>query len=271
MDKENNNQEINISLILICIIFSLFIIIYNLPDILKYQIPDYIPRQLTFYDKELNKSTPIADITYNGVPAKIHQILDTKYVTKKMYTTIMNNLNNNIDFEYYFYDNKNALQLKSVNYIDKVVATYKSLDDATFKNDLCKYCILYILGGVYFDTHYIVNTKLNDYISTHPLVFTLDTSTNFISTSVIIAPPGLDIFRIAIDILINIIKSNKIKINKNQQLLYSQELLSTLINEKNYNQYITLKLNNNNNIIDIKTKTTIFSPYSYNKLDRFFI
>ena len=93
----------------------------------------------------------------------------------------------------------------------------------------------------------------------------------FTSTSVIIAPPGLNIFRIAIDILINIINNSNITINNNQQLLYSQELLSTLINEKNYNQYITLKLNNNNNIIDIKTKTTIFSPYSYNKLDRFFI
>jgi mannosyltransferase OCH1-like enzyme len=269
MDKEINNQEINLSLILICIIFSLFIIIYNLPNILKYKIPDYIPRQLTFYDKELHKSTPIIDITYNGIPAKIHQILDTKYVTKKMYTTIINNLNNNIDFEYYFYDNKNALQFISDNYIDDVVTAYNSLDDGPFKNDLCKYCILYMLGGVYFDTHYIVNTKLSDYISTHNLVFTLDTSTNFISTSVIIAPPGLDIFRIAIDILINIIKSNKIKINKNQQLLYSQELLLTLINEKNYNQYITLKLNNN--VTDIETNTTIFSPYSYSKLDRFFI
>jgi hypothetical protein len=269
MDKEINNQEINISLILICIILSLFIIIYNSPDIFKYQIPDYIPRQLSLYDKELRKSTPISDISYNGIPAKIHQILNTKYVTKKMYNTIMSNLNNNIDFEYYFYDSKNALQFISDNYIEEVVYTYNSLDDGPFKNDLCKYCVLYMLGGVYFDTHYIVNTKLSDYISTHPLVFTLDTSTNFTSTSVIIAPPGLNIFRIAIDILINIINSNNIKISDNQQLLYSQELLSTLINEKNYNQYITLKLNNN--VSDIETNTKLFSPYSYSKLDRFFI
>jgi len=269
MDKNIINSH-NLSLIFICIILSFCIIIYNLPDSLKYQIPDYIPRQLTFYNKELQKSTPISDISYNGVPAKIHQILNTKYVTEKMYNTIMNNLDNNIDFEYYFYDNKNALQFIADNYIDEVVYTYNSLNDGPFKNDLSKYCILYMLGGIYFDTHYIVNTKLNDYISTHPLVFTLDTSTNLISTSVIIAPPGLNIFRTAIDILLNIINSNKIKFKKNQQLLYSQQLLSTLINEKNYNQYITLNLNNNI-ISDIETNITMFSPYSYSKLDKFFI
>lgn len=271
MDKNINNEKINLSLILICIILSLLIIIYNLPNIFKYKIPSYIPRQLTFYNEELNKSIPIDDISFNGIPAKIHQILYTKYVTKKMYNTIINNLNNNIEFEYNFYDNKDALQFISDNYIDEVVYTYNSLDDGPFKNDLSKYCILYMLGGVYFDTNYIINKKLSDYISTHPLVFTQNTSTNYISTSVIIAPPGLDIFRIAIDILINIINSSKIKINNNQQLLYSQELLSTLINEKKYNEYITLKLNNNNNISDIETNTIIFSPYSYSKLDRFFI
>jgi mannosyltransferase OCH1-like enzyme len=269
--NKNTINGYNLSLILICIILSFCIIIYNLPDGLKYPIPSYIPRQLTFYDKESSKSTPISDISYNGVPAKIHQILYTKYVTEKMYNTIMNNLDNNIDFEYYFYNNKNALQFIADNYIDEVVYTYNSLDDGPFKNDLCKYCVLYMLGGIYYDTHYIVNTKLNDYISTHPLVFTLDTSTNLISTSVIIAPPGLNIFRIAIDILVNIINSNKIKIKKSQQLLYSQELLSTLINEKNYKQYISLKLNNNNNISDIETNAIIFSPYSYSKLDNFFI
>jgi mannosyltransferase OCH1-like enzyme len=269
MDKNiNYNQDINLSLILICIILSFFIIIYNLPNILKYKIPSYIPRQLTLYNKELRKNEPINDISFNGVPAKIHQILYTKYVTKKMYNTIMNNLNNNIEFEYNFYDNKTALQFISDNYIDEVTHAYNSLDDGPFKNDLCKYCILYMLGGVYFDTNYILNIKLSEYISTHPLVFTQNTSTNFVSTSVIIAPPGLNIFRIAIDILINIINSNNI--NNNKQLLYSQELLSTLINENNYSQYITLKLNNNN-ISDIDTNTIIFSPYSYSKLDRFFI
>lgn len=272
MDKNiDYNQEINLSLILICIILSFFIIIYNLPDIFKYQIPSHIPRQLTFYNKELRKTATIDDISFNGIPAKIHQILHTKYVTKKMYNTIMNNLNNNIEFEYNFYDNKTALQFISDNYIDEVTHTYNSLNDGPFKNDLCKYCILYMLGGVYFDTNYIIKTKLSDYISAHPLVFTYNTSTKFTSTSVIIAPPGLNIFRIAIDILINIINSSDIIINNNQQLLYSQELLSTLIKEKNYNEYITLKLNKNNNITDIETKTTIFSPYSYSKLDRFFI
>jgi hypothetical protein len=126
-----------------------------------------------------------------------------------------------------------------------------------------------MMGGVYLDTHYIINTKLSEYIGAHPLVFTHDKSTNLVSTSVIIAPPGLDIFRIAIDILVNIINSNNIKINHNQQLFYSQELLSKLISEKNYNQYITLQLNNN--ISDIETNTVLFSPYSYNKIDRFFI
>jgi len=111
MDK--TNEDINISVILIILILSFLIIIYTLPDLVKYKIPSFLPRQLTIYDKQTNKDIPINDLSFNGIPAKIHQIFRTSYVTKCMYDTIRKNLDNNIEFEYYFYNNRDALKFIS--------------------------------------------------------------------------------------------------------------------------------------------------------------
>jgi len=254
-------MEKNLNVLILTVILILSVILYKLPDIYRYKIPSYIPRKFKAFDIDKKREVDIIDLTFNGIPAKIHQINNTGFVSKIMYTTILDNLENNIEFEYNFYDNYACRKLIADNFIDEVLYTFDLLDQGCVRNDLCKFCILYTYGGIYIDPIYSIKSKLIDYIIKNPLVFTTNKSKNLVSTCVIMAPPGLDIFRIMIEKIVLLVKKKKV--------IDSKKLLTKLIKQKGYTDYISLY--SDDNIYDLNTNNKIFEPYFLYQIDKLFI
>jgi len=253
MEEDNNLVYIFLFL------FFIFIVCY-LPDILMYKLPSHIPRKFKVYDPTLKKELSIIDLSFNGIPAKIHQIVDSNYISKKMKDTIDNNINSNIEFDYNFYNNNDCRNFIAENFVDQVLYAYDYLPKGPYKNNLAKYCILYSYGGIYLDPHYCIKTKLIEYIQENPLVFVKNVR-NTVSTDILIAPPGLDIFRVSIEVIINLVNNNKVTKNNKNQLINSESILYSLITARNYTKYVSLYKNKSGSIFNISDDKKILELY----------
>jgi mannosyltransferase OCH1-like enzyme len=249
MEKDN-------TLVYLFLGITIILIILIAPEFSTYTIASHIPRKFKIYDIETKKELDLIDLSFNGIPAKIHQFIKSNTISKKMYKIIDNNINSNPKFEFNYYTNTDCRKFIKEHFVDQVLYTYDLLDDGPYKSNLCKYCILYTYGGVYLDPKYSIYTKLEEYLQQKPLIFVKENM--MISTDLMIAPPGLDIFRISIEMIINIVNNNKVTNNKKSQSLNCKTLLYSLIKDKNYTKYVSLYKNNNASILDIDTNIKLF-------------
>ena len=132
--------------ILYIICLSLLFVIYGC-FYHTYSVAHYIPRKVTA-PKEIN-----------GVPLVIYQSWQSHIVPKRMKENILNTVAANPEFDYYLYSDADSRAFIKKYYDDDVVAAFDSLVPGAYKSDLWRYCILYKLGGVYFDIK-IDTTKL---------------------------------------------------------------------------------------------------------------
>ena len=226
------------------------------------EIPFYIPRTIEYDNNGVQSN--IKSLTLNGVPAVIYQTFESKKITNNMKNIIDDNLKTNPEFDYYFYDDNDCLQFITDNFNEDVVNAYNSLIPGAYKADLWRYCILYKNGGVYMDIKFKIQTPLVKYIQKHPIAFVADTSYDHIYNAILIAPPGLDIFKIAIQ---------KIVFNYMNDYYGNSDLdptgpglLGSIIYNTEYEKYISLYLNNDNfiNLLirDTETNEIIFESYN---------
>ena len=68
---------------------------------------------------------------------------------------------NFINCDHTIYTNKSLRYFIKINYSSEVLWAYDSLKPYSYKSDLGRYCILYILGGWYFDIGTECITSLN--------------------------------------------------------------------------------------------------------------
>jgi mannosyltransferase OCH1-like enzyme len=123
------------------------------------------------YKKQLlaNKNIPdnVKSLTLNGVPAVIYQTSETKRVTNTIKSIIDENLKNNSEFDYYFYDDDDCLEFIEDNFDEDVVYAYKQLIPGAYKADLWRYCILYINGGFYADIDTLCLDSIDKILDKH--------------------------------------------------------------------------------------------------------
>jgi len=184
-----------------------------------YSVPFYTPRTLKYNID--GKIVPILDLTLNNIPAVIYQSCESRSSIKNP-SVILNNYTNNSEFDFYMYDVNDQREYIKNNFNE---ITLKTFDSLTYnkKSELWKYCILYKKGGIYLDTKYTIKKSLAEYISSHFMIF-IDNDNSFIA-----APPNLDIFKLMIDSYVNKLPTS----------------FNNIITDFNYNEYITLHINNN--------------------------
>ena len=85
------------------------------------------------------------------IPKKIFQTWKSTSIPKEMYTTMMNNIELNPDYEYYFFDDNDCRNFIEEHFSTDVLNAYDTLVPGAFKADLWRYCVMYIHGGVYID------------------------------------------------------------------------------------------------------------------------
>lgn len=114
------------------------------------------------------------------------------------------------------------------------------------------------------DLKFKIKSSLIKYIETHPITFVQDITKNYIYNAILIAPPNLDIFKIAIDKIVDNV--NKKYYGKNDLMPTGPGLLGNILYKLNYNSYVSLYLDNsvNNNLMikDKETNNIIFESYN---------
>jgi hypothetical protein len=100
------------------------------------------------------------------VPRIIHQ---TWYepVTKEKYPNMSRLIESfkQSGWEYQFYDDARAVEFLSEHFPPKVLDAYESIMPGAFKADLFRYCVLLILGGVYADMDVLLESHLDELLT----------------------------------------------------------------------------------------------------------
>ena len=156
-------------------------------------MPHYMPRADNSAGSEIN-----------GVPLVIYQSWQSHFVPSGMKENILKTVANNPEFDYYLYSDADSRAFIKANYDSSVVRAFDSLRPGAYKSDLWRYCILYKLGGVYFDIKMVPLVSIKNIIEKHPTVFVQDIKnperiSDCVWNGLMISPPKNEIFRHCID------------------------------------------------------------------------
>lgn len=110
--------------------------------------------------------------TIQKIPKIIIQTNEKNAVPVDMYKSMKKLMDDNIDYEYIYFNNDDARKYLDENFNKKVLNAFDKVKPGAYKADLFRYCILYKMGGVYIDT---------PMVSKAPLDFLIDPLDEFIS------------------------------------------------------------------------------------------
>lgn len=98
----------------------------------------------------------------NNIPLNIFHTWKYKELPPKMQESINKLKNENPEFNYYLFDDNDCREFIKKYFDNDVLYAYDTLIPGAFKADLFRYCVLYIMGGIYIDIKYhtVNNFKL---------------------------------------------------------------------------------------------------------------
>lgn len=133
------------------------------------------------YINSINENIYITDIITKTKLYKTninYQQLIPKLIIQTGKTNKTNNLNAimtfidlNPEYEYIYFDNNDCINFIKNNFDKKVLNAFNKLVPGAYKADLFRYCVLYILGGCYFDNKQINRTPLREIIEPNQDIF----------------------------------------------------------------------------------------------------
>jgi mannosyltransferase OCH1-like enzyme len=239
-----NKRFLFILIILICI-SAVVAGFYNL-----WSVPHHIPRK----DFSAPKSI-------NGVPLAIYQSWHSHIVPKGMKENILMTVEANPEFDYYLYSDSDSRAFIKANYGPEVVSAFDSLRPGAYKSDLWRYCILYKLGGIYFDIKMVPLVPLKSILRDNSTIFVKDLTVapngvvmrECVWNGLMISPPKNEVFKHCIDEIVENCKKRLYR--KNPLDITGPCLLGRMLKlhsgEEYFNQMIfnLTKENNTTNII----------------------
>lgn len=236
-------EKILYGVVCLSLLFVIYACFYK-----TYSVPHFIPR--------VNKSAPKE---INGVPLVIYQSWQSHIVPKGMKQNILSTVETNPDFDYYLYSDADSRAFIKKHYDDDVVAAFDSLRPGAYKSDLWRYCILYKLGGVYFDIKMVPLVSLYNLVYNNTHVFVKDFTVpgkeilnmrDCVWNGLMISPPNNKIFKYCID---EVVESYKMQLYRNNPLdITGPCLLGRIIktyDSSNYFKYMTLNINKENDSV----------------------
>ena len=89
-----------------------------------------------------------------SVPKIVHQTWETKDLPKAMKGVVDYNMAQNPDFKFILYDHEDRIKFIETYFDPSVIKAYHTLVPGAFRADLFRYCVLYVLGGIYMDMRF---------------------------------------------------------------------------------------------------------------------
>lgn len=138
---------------------------YNSNQVFEYKGGHLENREGNFFLKLINK------VKYQKIPKNIFRTFkyDYKENIKKTWTE------KNPDYNYYFFNDDECLNMIKNNFSLEVYETYMSLSNGAPKADLWRCCVLYLYGGVYVDIDCECENSIDDVVKDYDFVVPVDT------------------------------------------------------------------------------------------------
>jgi len=149
--------------------------------------------------KKLSIMYPIKQVYNPVIPLNIFQTWHTKNLTPSMFQCVSMIKNNNPKFHYQLFDDDDCREFIKNNYNSSVLNAFDTLIPGAYKADLWRYCILYKRGGIYLDIKYRPINQFKFINLTEKEHWILDADGNGIYNALIVAKPGNEILRRAIE------------------------------------------------------------------------
>lgn len=190
----------------------------------------------------------------------IPKLIFQTWKTKEKNDTIDNLRNTWIDknseFEYIYFDDADILDFLSINFDERVNKCYKRILNGSLKADFFRYCVIYIIGGLYIDVDISCVIPLKEMFNFDEIDFITATDNCRVQRSDRIyqgflgGESNCPVFKTMIDHICVSIETNKFKNN-----LF--DLSGPVIFSKKLKEYM------NTDIADSKKKCTFLKELTY--------
>ena len=208
----------------------------------------------------------------NNEQLSIYQSFQSKNVSYNIKSVIYENIKMNPEYNYYLYDDYDCRNFIYNNFDFKVLNAFDKLIPGAYKSDLWRYCVLYVNGGIYMDIKFKIIKPLHTYIKKDTIIFVKDIVDDNVYNAIMIASPKLEIFKHAINEIVNNVNNNYYGLNPLDPT--GPGLLGKIIKKYNYTKYVTLYLYNAlffQVIYDIKTNEIYFQSYILYRFEQMLI
>lgn len=206
MNLTMNTKNIVIFIIIIIVIIIAFLLLMKLAY--EYSKTKWIgsyPFSSYFIPSQKEPSVKYSYIpssltnSYNEIPKIVYQTWNTHELPPKMKEINERLKQENPEFQYIIFDDKESREFIRINFDPSVLNAYDSLVPGAFKADLWRYCLLFIKGGIYLDIKYQLlheknNTgfRLIDLFNKekYPSPLVVETSPLYVYTGLLMSPPS---------------------------------------------------------------------------------
>ena len=98
------------------------------------------------------------------IPRILYQTWETKTISDDLMKIIESWKDCNPNFEYILFDADERRQFIGSNFDITVLSAFDRIIPGAFKADMFKYCVLYVLGGVFVDINTLCLNKIDDFL-----------------------------------------------------------------------------------------------------------
>lgn len=132
-------------------------------------VPSYNDNVYTF-EKITTTKLDKTNIDYDQIIPKL--IIQTGKTAKtNNINAIMTFIDLNPEYSYIFFDNNDCISFIKDHFDDTVFHAFNKIKPGAYKADLFRYCVLYVLGGCYFDNKQIDRVALREFIGENQEIF----------------------------------------------------------------------------------------------------
>ena len=153
----------------------------------------------------------------HNIPFILHEYWHSRRMPKNMANVVRKLIKANPEFECYVYSEKEAAAFLRKHFGPEVLEAYMGFKPSAYRSDLFRYCVLYILGGVYIDAKMDFTVPIKNIIVDSQLVV-LKTDGwcegNGVNNALLIAPPKNKVMRMLIDEIVQAYKTRSYKENE---------------------------------------------------------
>lgn len=201
---------------------------------------------------------PINTNYIQKIPKTIIQTAKSNDITLYKYNSIYSILEQNPEYEYYFFDDVDCRKFIKDNFNQNILDAYDTLIPGAYKADLFRYCYLYINGGIYIDCKKICKVPFRDFIKQNDeVVLVKDLQrTAFYNAFMCMTKDQIGLLNCINDIKYNTLNEtlNSVLMISGPQLLY-----------KHFRNYNPILINKKLDNINTYHKTAIVIPGSQKK------